>query len=143
MSEAPVVAIDFTGVSSGFEAMPIGNYRSRIQELPKVEPSKKSGEMQVNFVFEVVEPGYEERKLFHHCSLQPQALWKLRKTLEALGVEVPNGPMTLDLQALVGRECYLQVGQEEYKGQMKNTILELISLEGDQYPGEGSMQAPM
>lgn len=138
-----ILNLDFTGVETGFVAMPIGLYRLRIEEKPLVAPSKKSGESQVNFKFAVVEPGFEGRILFHHCSLQQQALWKLRKTLEAFGVETPQGPIQLDLKTLVGREALAQVGQEDYEGKTKNNITDLMKVDGQaEYPGAGSTVAP-
>lgn len=135
--------LDFTGITTDFAPMPIGIYRIRLNEKPTVEPSKKSGENQVNFVFEVIEPEFEGRKLFMHCSLQPQALWKLRKALNGLGVETPDGPIQLNLADLIGREALASVTQDEYQGKMKNQLDELLPLDGSvDYPGAASVTAP-
>lgn len=141
--EGDVLDLDFTGVASEFPTMPIGVYPVRVDEKPEVAPSKKSGEPQVNFVFNVIDPDFEGMKLFLHCSLQPQALWKLRKALNALGVETPDGPIKLNLGDLLGREALAQVTQEEYKGKIKNALSELLPKDGSvEYPGAGSVKAP-
>src|SRR5665811_1644774 len=47
-------------------------------------------------------------------SLAPKALWKLKITLEALGVEVPQSVMQLDTSDLVGKIGKIEVVNEPW-----------------------------
>src|SRR5690606_23712495 len=66
-------------------------------------------------------------RLYHNTSLQPQALFNLKQVLVALGVEVPNSVMKLNLDKLVGRECYVEVEHEFYEGRKKARIIDFLA----------------
>ena len=120
--------LDFTGVEASKLLKP-GTYLATVDEVT-VETSDNSGEDYLKFVMKT-ESG---ATLFHNTSLQPQALWKLRNTLEAMGLEVPNSAMDLDLEELVGQELGVIVENETYQGKTKSRIVDVISV--DEVDGE-------
>jgi len=121
-----VLKLDFTGVSTDFEPLPVGNYQAVVAEAEYIARSEKSGNPYLKFVFEIHEEGYAGRKLFLNTSLQPAALWKLGKVLHALGIEVPQSEFTLDLSVLAGMPCTLAVAAREYQGKMRNDVTEVM-----------------
>lgn len=131
-----VLTLDFTGVSTEFEPLPVGIYKAVVAELEYVASSEKSGQPYLKFVFEVKEEGYTGRKLFMNASLVPSALWKLGKVLNALGVEVPKEEFNLELAALVGLPCTLSVASREFQGKMRNDVTEVMA------PQAGPTQPP-
>lgn len=71
---------------------------------------------------------FDGSKLYHNTSLQPQALFNLRATLEALDFEVPDGDMEIDLRSLVGLTMGVEVDLEEYQGKQRSRVVEVFSL---------------
>lgn len=126
-ADGTVLTLDFTGVSTEFEPLPVGIYQAVVSELEYVASSEKSGNPYLKFVFEIREEGYTGRKLFMNASLVPNALWKLGKVLDALGVEVPQGEFNLELDSLVGLPCTLAVASREYQGKMRNDVTEVMA----------------
>ena len=59
----------------------------------------------------------------------------MKQVLIALGVEVPQSVMKLNLDKLVGRECYVEVEHELYEGRKRARIIDFLakdSVEGDE-----------
>jgi hypothetical protein len=73
-----------------------------------------------------VEPG---KKLWYNTSLQPQALFNLRGVLEAIGYEIPDSVMDLDLDELEGTRLGVSVEHRDYKGKAKADIVAVFPLE--------------
>lgn len=121
-----VLVIDIEGVSTKFVAMPVGVYTAVVDEAEHVPSSKKSGNPFIKFTFSITHPEFDGRKQFHNCSLVKGALWKLLKTLEALGVPHEGTELRLDLEGLVGLPCSLSLGIEDYKGKPKNSVIDVL-----------------
>lgn len=120
------VNIDLSGVEAGFETIPEGQYTVVVDET-EIKTSQNSGNEYISFTFEVSEGKHKGAKLFHNCSLQPQALFNLKQVLTALGFEIPNKGFDLDIEDLVGLECDVEVAHEKYEGKKKSRIVEFIT----------------
>lgn len=119
------IAVDFTGVESGGgAAIPEDDYLFEVEEVTQEVSS--SDNPYLKFVFKVDEGTYKGRKVYHNCSLQPQALFNLRGVLEALGFEVPEGVMELDPADLIGEKCGGAVAHEKYEGKDRARIVEFF-----------------
>lgn len=129
-----VTTIDLSGVESARKAIPEGNYIVSVNDA-SIENSSKGSDY-IKFEFEVIEGPHKGAKLFHNCSLQPQALFNLKGVLEALGFTIPGKAFDLDLSELLGLECEVEVGHETYEGKKKARILEFISGAGDEDDGD-------
>lgn len=126
------VKVDLSGVESSRKAIPEGSYTVSVNDA-KIETSSKSSADYIAFEFEVIEGDHKGAKLFHNCSLQPQALFNLKNVLEALGFTIPKKAFDLELSELLGLECEVEVGHETYDGKKKARIVEFINLEdGDE-----------
>jgi len=121
-----ILNVDFTGVTSGGSYnIPEGDYVAEVTEVEQ----KLSKQQKPFIAFTLTLRGDQEgKKLFHNCSLQPQALFNLRRTLEALGYEVPNGPMDLDLNELKGLYMGVHVEGEEYQGKVRPRVTDVFPL---------------
>jgi transcription antitermination factor NusG len=136
------INVDFEGVESGGGgAVPEGNYLVEVDEVTK-ETSENSGADYLAFIFKVKDGGFKGKKLFHNCSLQPQALFNLRGVLEALGFEVPDGPMDLDITDLVGETCGVATIIEKYEGKDKARCVEFFTEEQFGQREEGGDETP-
>ncbi len=120
------LTIDFTGVEGGKFGVPDGEYLVEVAEVSH-EVSDKSGKDYLRWIFAVVEGKNKGKKVSYITSLQPQALFNLRNLLEAMGVEVPNKAMNLDLDSLIGNMLGVEVENEKYQGKKRSQVVEIFS----------------
>ena len=118
------IGVDLTKEESGFEAIPAGNYEVKVVEAQ--EKTSKAGHKKIALVFEVTGAESAGRKLFHDLSELPQALWKLKKFLDACGVEYDeDGFATEDI---LGSDLEVVVVQEIYNEKPTNKVTDYLSL---------------
>lgn len=125
-SKKNIVKVDFTGVEAGGR-VPEGDYIVKVREVT-VEESQ-SGNSYLKWVFEIADGRHSGKKLYHNTSLQPQALFNLRATLEALGMEVPQKALNLDLDTLIGLSCAVSVETENYQGKDRARVVEVFHID--------------
>ncbi len=130
-----VLSVDFSNVQEVAD-LPEGTYQVKVDEITKKQ-SDKSGKYYLAFVFKVMDAEYKDTPLYHNCSLQPQALFNLKRTLEALGVDIPKNKIKIDLKKIIGMTCAAQVEIETYQGKDRPKIVELIPLGSLQEDDEG------
>lgn len=124
------VKVDLSGVESSQKAIPEGEYVVSVNDA-SIESSSKGNDY-IKFEFEVIEGSHKGAKLYHNCSLLPQALFNLKNVLEALGFDIPTKAFDLDLSDLLGLECEVEVGHETYEGKKRARILEFINPEDEE-----------
>lgn len=116
--------VDLSGVSE-LEALPAGMYPV-VLESAEVLTSNNSGKPYVKLTFSVNDGENEGRKLYANRSLQPQALWVLKKTLGALGVNESELAGEFDLEELlggyIGAPAVLKVTQTIYNNKVVNNV---------------------
>lgn len=123
------LTIDLSGVETGQKTLPEGIYTVKV-EAATAETSS-SGNPYIKFVFQVIEGKHKGAKVFHNCSLQPQALFNLKALLLAIGYEIPQGAFDLDLEEVLDLECEVEVAHETYEGKKQVRIIEFIALDSD------------
>lgn len=128
-SKSKSVSVDLSGVETSRKAIPEGQYVVSVNDA-SIENSSKGNDY-IKFEFEVIEGAHKGAKLYHNCSLQPQALFNLKNVLEALGFSIPKKAFDLDLSELLGMECEVEVGHETYEGKKKARILEFLGDEDE------------
>lgn len=131
------VSVDFTGVDAGGRSLPDGQYASSVEGIPELKTSAESGNQYISWTFKVSEGKYKGRKVWHNTSLQPQALFNLRNLLEAMGIEVDEGEMDLELPDFEGVDVGLIVVNEKYEGKDRPRVTEFIPVEDVDGDGEG------
>lgn len=118
------VNVDLSGVETSRKTIPEGVYTLVVDSA--TQKNSQGGNPMIVFEFSVAEGKYQGSKLYENCSLQPQALFKLKSVLIALGLDIPNKAFDLDLKDLIGMTCEADVGHEVYEGKKKARILEYI-----------------
>lgn len=126
------ITVDLSGVETSATNIKEGFYPVTVDEVTLVEESRNSGKPYIKFVFEVAEGDAKGFKLFHNCSLQPQALFNLKAVLMALGFDIPNQAFDLDLDELIGLSCYVEVAHETYEGKKRPRIVDFEGGEGSE-----------
>ncbi len=116
------VNVDLSGVEVSRKAIPEGTYEVVVNEA--TQKNSRDGNPMIAFEFEVAEGAHKGAKLYENCSLQPQALFKLKSVLLALGMNIPNKAFDLNLRDLVGLTCEVEVGHEVYEGKKRARILQ-------------------
>lgn len=117
-----VLELDFEGVE-GRVLLPEGDYLVHLDEASKEEGNEHD---YIAWKFEVKEGKFEGKAAYTNTSLAPQALWNLRNLLEAAGVEVPNGPLKLDLDDVseLGENFYITIVHEDYEDKPRMRVVE-------------------
>jgi hypothetical protein len=121
------IRVDFTNVENKFETIPEGNYEAVVFEVEQ-KVGKSSGKPYLNWQLKIQGGEYDGRRLFYMTSLSPNALWKLKENLAALGYtdEELAGDFELDTTDLLGRECVAIVKHEEYQGVARDKVDNII-----------------
>lgn len=117
-----IVSVDFEGVdvSGGRFRIPEDDYLMKVAEASQ-EESREGNDM-IKWVFEGLEGKAKGKKFFVYTSLLPEALWKLRGLLEALGQDVPDSAYDIDLDELIDLELVCSVTDEEYENKMSSKV---------------------
>lgn len=114
--------IDFSGVENqDYQVIPEGVYNCTVYDVA-IKTSKNSGKDYISWVFSIVdECDYRGRKVFNNTSLQPQALWKLKEVLDAIGVKA-DSVVELDLGSYIGKILKVKIGITSYNGSDTNEV---------------------
>lgn len=127
-----VISLDFEGVESGGGGfkIPEGDYRMKVVQVEDTESD--AGNQMFKWHFEGLEKKAKGKKFYLYTVYDPpDSLWKLKSLLEALGQEVPDGAMDLDLDEMIDLELIGQVGDEEYKDKITSKLQDFSSVDGD------------
>jgi hypothetical protein len=120
--KAKGIKVDFTGVTSR-TLVPEGDYVAKPIAAEKTK-AQSSGKPTIAWEFEICKGKMSGQKLFYNTSLQPQALFNLRGLLDAMGVDVPDGSMTIDLASILEEapEVGVSVFHDTYDGSKRSKM---------------------
>lgn len=118
--------IDFSGVENRGRFHTEGDYLLRVKEVTQEKGDKAD---YLNWVIECAEGEDEGAVLYNNTSLAPQSLWNVKAFLEALGVEVPDDEMDLDLPEYVGLEFMGTVEMEPWEGKKRPRLADFWAAE--------------
>lgn len=122
------VKVNFKGVQAGGKLVPEGDYTVKVDEVTQEESD--AGNAYLAWILKVADGKHKGSTLYHNTSLQPQALWNLKGVLEALGVEVPDSSLDIDLGEVIGMTANVTVEHETYQGKPKARIVAWESATG-------------
>jgi Protein of unknown function (DUF669) len=122
------VEVDFEGVESGGFSLEDGTYPAEITKAELTESSEGNPMITISWV---VTGGKKKgtRVGYDNCSLLPQALWKVKSLMEALGNDVPDSALEIEESDLVGGECSIEVTNETYEGKKRPKVTGYVSSE--------------
>ncbi len=133
-----VVTVDFTDVEAGGGMpTPDGYYTAEILSAEQ-EVSQNANDMIV-----VRWKTNLGSTVFDRFVLLPQSLWVLRTALDCMGFDTPDGPFDLDVDALVGERCGLEIVNEEYEEKDQPRVTGYLTEEvAEQYIAESGGSVP-
>lgn len=126
-----IVKVDFTDVESNVLLPEVSGATLKV-----VAAAFKDNESDGSIVVKYEILRADSKKLIgktgqSYFNLGDTSLWVLRNFLEALGVEVPAGPLDLDLTELVDLEFVADITQNEYNGRTSNRLANFSMTDGD------------
>jgi len=120
------IVVNLAGVKTTLEVIPDGTYPARFTEWKAANSKANQPKVTLISVFDQ-EAGEEVagRKAFVECSLQPQALFKIKKSLIDMGADpddLEENGLDLEpiLNGLIGNDHMVRVGHHEYNGALHN-----------------------
>lgn len=128
------VKVNFKGVESR-RTPAEGDYLCKVLEAKQGESAK--GNDQIEFITEIADGEYKGSKLYLYCPLSDQSLWKLHAFLTALGEDVPEDEMDIDLEELVDKEFMGVVGHDSYNGKKQARLVDFDVAEAYEGKDEG------
>ena len=120
--------VDMTGVES-YTRCPEGEHLAKLVKIEMVT-IQGSGDDGLKAQFEVIQGNAKGSRVFETFSLAEKALWKLKSFLEAAGVK-SDGKLVLDLDALEGKICIIDVIHDEYNGTKRAKISTYLKPDAD------------
>ena len=118
------ISVDFSGVESGGRAIPDDDYLLEVVSCEEKE-GRESGAIYLAWKYKVADGVYKGATVYDNTSLSPQALWRLKRLLEAMGIQA-DGKMSLDLNSYKGKRVLATIANEEYNGKQKPRIVEFL-----------------
>lgn len=91
----------------------------------------KSGDKEtprVEVTYKIVEGKYKGGQLRDDLYLTPKSLWRLRQTLEAMGMKIPNKAVGLDVDNLKGKELAVTLDDDEYNDTVYSKVVDAFTL---------------
>lgn len=110
--------------------VPEGAYLMEVVEAEKTE--SQAGNDTISWKMKVADGPHSNKLLYYNTSLLPQALWNLRGLVEALGYEIEEGDMDLDLSSFVGDQFVGVVAHETYEGKKRPRIVDLLHVDSEE-----------
>lgn len=127
-SRGSAIRVDFSGVETLERFKEEGDYLLEVAEVTKEKGDK--GDYLNWKITSVNDP--EGAIVYNNTSLTPQSLWNLKAFLEALGVEVPDDEMDLDLSEYVGLQFMGSIGLESFEGKKRPRLEDFWAAEEEE-----------
>jgi hypothetical protein len=129
------VVVDFSdtesrgGKKGGRSAhLPEGDYTAKVRSAEFGHSSEKEtpGIMMAWVITSPKE--YKGKTLRDSLWLSDKALWRVRQTLEALGLQVPSKKVKVNPKSMIGKEAAITVEDEEYDNKVRSRIVDCFNL---------------
>lgn len=125
------VKVNFKDIETRVRVGKEGDYPLRCIEA--VAGKSGAGNDQIEFTFEVSDGEFEGAKAWFYCTLDEKSLWKLHALLTAMGMDVPEDEMDIDLSELVDLEVVGVFTPDTYNGKRSFKMTDFCSM--DEYEG--------
>lgn len=116
--------LDFSNVKEQGDFAPRhveeGDYTATVTKFS--ETTKKDDSNKTMWVFTIVLDDKPSGRYPYYCTLNEEALWKIRNLLVAGGFKVPKKRISVDPEKVVGKKIGVHMVDDEYNGQMKSVV---------------------
>ncbi len=118
---------DFTDVGT-FETIPQGKYTCYLFDVD-LKQTRKGDDMYV-LILKIADGEHKGRQLFYNLPVMKQTMWKIKESIEAFGVELPQSKVSFDFEDLLGRKVKAVVTHREWEGKTRENVAALERLKG-------------
>lgn len=118
---------DFTDVGT-FETIPQGKYTCYLFDVD-LRQTRKGDDMYV-LILKIADGEHKGRQLFYNLPVMKQTMWKIKESIEAFGVELPQSKVSFDFENLLGRKVKAVVTHREWEGKTRENVAALERLKG-------------
>jgi hypothetical protein len=118
---------DFTDVGT-FETIPQGKYTCYLFDVD-LRQTRKGDDMYV-LILKIADGEHKGRQLFYNLPVMKQTMWKIKESIEAFGVELPQSKVSFDFENLLGRKVKAVVTHREWEGKTRENVVALERLKG-------------
>jgi len=77
-----------------FEDHPAGQYTCYLFDVD-LRQTRKGDDMYV-LILKIADGEHKGRQLFYNLPVMRQTMWKIKESIEAFGLELPKGPISID-----------------------------------------------
>lgn len=126
------VKVNFKDIETRTRVNKEGDYPLRCIEAKSGQSG--GGNEQIEFTFEVSAGEFKGAKAWFYCPLIENSLWKLHALMTAMGNEVPDEEMDVDLSEFVDQEVVGVFTPDTYNGKRTFKMTDFCSM--DDYKGE-------
>lgn len=117
--------VDMTNVEDGFTLVPEGDYVCKVAKIT-VEDGTKAKYLKWELLIGLGE--FKGQKLYNNTSLAPQALFALRNSMIACGIEVPKSTVQVDTDKLIGKVVGVSVIHKKVDGKDRANVSEIYKV---------------
>lgn len=121
--------LDFTNVKDQGQfnprRLPEGVYAARITLLTESVAKTSGNDM---WTYTVQLRDHPSCVYPYRCTLNAEALWKVRNLFVACGIDIPKKRLNVDPERPVGKEVAVELEDDEYEGRPKSNVLNVFSL---------------
>lgn len=130
-----VVPLDFEGVQSRGgkkgsgtgKHYPEGDYAVKCIEA-KLGHSEEKEKPRIEVIYEITAGKHKKGRVRDDLYLTENALWRVRNTLEAMGIKVPDKVVKLDITKLIGKELAVTLSDDEYDNKVRSRVTDTFLL---------------
>lgn len=132
---AQKVKVDFSGVgeAKAFDTIVPGIYNVRVESIDILKAEGKEFPY-LKWTLVITSPQCKGLHLYHNTSLAPHALFNLRDTLTALGMQIPKSAVTIDIDKFIGLGFTVETNMRPYNGEDKPNVKKVMPLNAGANP---------
>lgn len=117
------VLINLDGIEDyEFTVVPAGVYNAVVDTSETQLLKSQGGGDYLTIRFAIADGDYRGVRVLERFSLQPKALWKLKRLLKAVGYPIPSGQFAFEPAAIHGRPVKIRVSVETFEGRERNRV---------------------
>lgn len=135
--KATSLKIDFSGVETLGRFHEDGDYRLKIVEVTQEQGDKYP---YLSWNCESVDDPVGAR-VYNNTSLSPQSLWNVKAMLEAVGIEVPDDELDIELEELKDLEFMGKVEMEPYEGKSRPRLVDFWPVDDSKSAKKGGKKS--
>jgi len=96
-------------------------------QCTKAELTRSGGEKktpEIKATYKIIKGKFKGKTIIDDLYLTEGALWRLRVTLEGMGINVPSSKVKVDPKKMVGKQLGVSIDDDEYDGKIRSRVID-------------------